>query len=106
MSGPKTGLGGRGGAFMSGALALALLVALERRVGRRRRRVLVVFVTLRHALVLLFFFFFVILIVANFTDVLPVDITPDRHFSVIVAIVIVDVVVIVAADRVQVSVVS
>lgn len=105
MSGPKTGLGGRGGAFMSGALALALLVALERRVGRRRRRVLVVFVTLRHALVLLFFFF-VILIVANFTDVLPVDITPDRHFSVIVAIVIVDVVVIVAADRVQVSVVS
>jgi hypothetical protein len=90
---------------MSGALALALLVALERRVGRRRRRVLVVFVTLRHALVLLFFFF-VILIVANFTDVLPVDITPDRHFSVIVAIVIVDVVVIVAADRVQVSIVS
>ena len=90
---------------MSGALAPALLVALERRVGRRRRSVLVVAVAFRRRRFPFFLFlFFFFILVTNLADILSDDVLPDRHFAVVVAVVVVDVDVVVAVDRVDVVV--
>ena len=82
---------------MSGAFAAAILVALERRVGRRRRRVLLAVddVVVDFRLLFIFLVFVVVVIVVtNFADVLSDGVSADGHFAVVVVIVVVTVVVI------------